>query len=131
MNFRSRNKISAGFSMSSMTDLVFLLLIFFIVLSTLVSPYALPVNLPNSRNKTKEKPTVSVTIKEDLSHMVGSDAVSQENLEAALRNEFAKKNVESSIVLHVDQAVPTGVMVTVLDIAKRNNWRIILATKPK
>ena len=131
MNFRSRNKISAGFSMSSMTDLVFLLLIFFIVLSTLVSPYALPVNLPNSKNKTKEKPTVSVTIKQDLSHMVGSTKVSQENLEAALRNEFAKKNVESSIVLHVDQAVPTGVMVTVLDIAKRNNWRIILATKPK
>ena len=73
--------------MSSMTDLVFLLLIFFIVLSTLVSPYALPVNLPNSKNKTKEKPTVSVTIKQDLSHMVGSTQVSQENLEAALRNE--------------------------------------------
>ena len=131
MNFRSKNKVSAGFAVSSMTDLVFLLLIFFIVLSTLVSPYAFPVNLPNSKNKTKEKPTVSVTIKEDLSHMVGSKSIRQEDLETVLRNEFANKDVESSIVLHVDQAVPTGVMVTVLDIAKRNNWRIILATKPK
>lgn len=131
MNFRSRNKISAGFAMSSMTDLVFLLLIFFIVLSTLVSPYALPVSLPNSKNKTKEKPTVSVTIKKDLTHLVGANKIDQQNLESALRNEFARKDVEESIVLHVDEAVPTGVMVGVLDVAKRNNWRIILATKPK
>jgi len=131
MNFRSRNKVSTGMGMSSMTDLVFLLLIFFIVLSTLVSPYALPVTLPTSKNKTKEKPTVSVTIHEDLAHYVGSQKVESSDLETALRNEFDKKGVDKSIVLHVDQSVPTGVMVGVLDVAKRNGWKIVMATKPK
>ena len=131
MDLRSRNKIQTGFSMSSMTDLVFLLLIFFIILSTLVSPYALPVSLPNSRNKTKEKPRVSVTIREDLTHYIGSQKIPSDQLEQNLRDELGGNPDEKSIVLHVDKAVPTGAMVTVLDIAKRNEWKIILATKAK
>lgn len=131
MNLRSRNKVSTGFGMSSMTDLVFLLLIFFIVLSTLVSPYALPVDLPASKNKTKQKPKVSVTIKEDLSHFVGGNKIAQEDLEQTLRKELGLSEEEKSIVLHVDRTVPTGAMVQVLDVAKRNEWKIILATQPK
>jgi len=60
MGLRSTHKVDAGFNMSSMTDLVFLLLIFFVIVSTLVSPYALPVDLPKSANKTKEKPKVGI-----------------------------------------------------------------------
>lgn len=131
MNLGSRNKINTGFSMSSMTDLVFLLLIFFIILSTLVSPYALPVDLPTSKNKTKQKPKISVTITEDLKYFIGSDRVDEANFEDALKAKLqAGGEGEQSLVLHVDKSVPTGNMVTVLDLAKRNNCKIVLATKP-
>ncbi len=117
--------------MSSMTDLVFLLLIFFIILSTLVSPYALPVDLPNSANKTKLKPKVSVTITEDVRFYVSEKEVDAENLESALSALIAPDDQEKSVVLHVDKTVPTGEMVRVLDIAKKNEWKIVMATTPK
>lgn len=117
--------------MSSMTDLVFLLLIFFIIVSTLVSPYALPVNLPKSANKSSINPTVSVTIKKDLSHYVGSKRVSASSLERQLMNQFEVGSLDKKIVLHVDESVPTGIMIHVIDIAKRNNCKVVLATKPK
>ena len=60
MALRSRNKVSANFNMSSMTDIVFLLLIFFMLTSTLVSPNALKLLLPNSKAKTLEKQTISI-----------------------------------------------------------------------
>lgn len=130
MNLRSRNKVEASFSMSSMTDLVFLLLIFFIIVSTLVSPYALPVDLPTSNNKTKQKPTVSVTIKRDKSVFIGAKKVSWGSFERTLLRSFSNGQ-EKGIVLHVDREVPTGEMVKVLDVAKRNKCKIVLATNPK
>lgn len=116
--------------MSSMTDLVFLLLIFFIILSTLVSPYALPVDLPTSKNQTKQKPKISVTIDKDSKYFIGGAQVAEANFEAALLAKFIPGVEEQSLVLHVDKSVPTGNMVKVLDIAKRNNCRIVLATQP-
>jgi len=131
MELRSRNKVEASFSMSSMTDLVFLLLIFFIIVSTLVSPYALPVNLPKSANKSSINPTVSVTIKKDLSHYVGSQRTSVSGLERQLLSQFDAGEADRKVVLHVDESVPTGVLINVIDIAKRNNCKVVLATKPK
>lgn len=130
MDLRSRNKVNASFSMSSMTDLVFLLLIFFIILSTLVSPYALPVDLPVSKNRSKDKQKVALRIDKDLVYSVDNRIVDPTQLELTLRGEL--QGVEDpGIVLHVDQLVPTGKTVEVLDIAKRNDWRIVLATKPE
>jgi len=129
MNLRSRNKINAGFSMSSMTDLVFLLLIFFIIVSTLVSPYALPVDLPESGNRTKDKQTTSLRIGADLIHSINNRVVDPKNLEGELAQVLADQS-EPGILLSVDKSVPTGVMVKVLDIAKRNKWKIVLKTKP-
>ncbi len=130
MNLRSRNKVDASFSMSSMTDLVFLLLIFFIIVSTLVSPYALPVDLPVSNNKTKDKQNISLRIDKDLIYSVNNKIIDPTTLEAALASSLTTA-AEPSIVFHVDQKVPTGETVKVLDIAKRNKWKIVLATKPK
>jgi biopolymer transport protein ExbD len=129
MNLRSRNKVNAAFSMSSMTDLVFLLLIFFIIVSTLVSPYALPVDLPESSNRTKDKQTTSLRIGADLIHSIDNKVVDPRNLENELAQVLANKSDES-ILLSVDQSVPTGTMVKVLDIAKRNKWKIVLKTQP-
>ena len=130
MNLSSRNKVDAAFSMSSMSDLVFLLLIFFIILSTMVSPYALPVDLPNSSNKSKEVQSVSLRIGDDLTYSIGNTIVSQENVESELLKALSVKT-EKSVVLNIDKSVPTGNTVEVLDIAKRNRWKIVIATKPK
>ncbi|MFB6305660.1 MAG: ExbD/TolR family protein [Flavobacteriales bacterium] len=130
MNIRSRNKLNTGFNQSSMTDLIFLLLIFFIIVSTLVSPYALPVELPQSDNRTKKKPKISVTIDKDGNHFVNAKKVQVDNIENVLKDKLSSFD-NKSIVFHVDKNVPSGKMVNVLDIAKQNKWNIVLATKVK
>lgn len=130
MDLKGRNRISASFSMSSMTDLVFLLLIFFIILSTMVSPYTLPVDLPNSANKSKEKQNISVRIDKDLIFSVNNKIVDKSILESSIGS-IAIKGDERKVILHVDKLVPSGTLVEVLDMAKRNEWKIVLATKPK
>lgn len=129
MDIKGRNKISATFSMSSMTDLVFLLLIFFIIVSTMVSPYALPVDLPNSSNRSKEKQNISVRIDQDLIYSVNNKIVDKSTLEATILSAPIKGD-ERKVVLHVDKKVPSGTLVEVLDMARRNEWKIVLATNP-
>ncbi len=132
MRLRSSNKIDAGFSLSSMTDLVFLLLIFFVIISTMVSPTTLPVDLPVSANKTKEKPRVGVRIDADGAFSVNDKPVEPLELERVLQERMASIQEQNpSLVIHVDQRVPAGVTVGVMDIAKRNNWKVIIATRPK
>jgi len=130
MNLRGRNKVSAAFSMSSMTDIVFLLLIFFIILTTMVSPYSLPVDLPNSSNKSKEKQNIGVRIDSELNFSVNNRIIQKEELEQTILA-TAFSGDSRKIILHVDKSVPTGTLVEVLDMAKRNEWKIVLATKPK
>ena len=130
MGLRSTHKVDAGFAMSSMTDLVFLLLIFFVIVSTLVSPYALPVDLPKSANKTKEKPQVGVRIDAQQHFSVNNELIDPLDLEGVLQDKMSTVTVKS-ILMHVDQTVPAGVTVSVMEIAKRNQWKVILATKPE
>jgi biopolymer transport protein ExbD len=126
---RSSNKIDAGFSLSSMTDLVFLLLIFFVIISTMVSPTTLPVDLPVSANKTKEKPQVGVRIDAQQHFSVNNELIDPLDLEGVLQDKMSSVTVKS-ILMHVDQTVPAGVTVSVMEIAKRNQWKVILATRP-
>lgn len=128
MALRQRNTARVEFSMASMSDLVFLLLIFFILISTMVSPYALNVNLPSSNNKSTEKASVSVTITMDQQHYINGNPVAVEQIESLLKQEFAGSE-KPHILLHVDKEVPTGVSVNILDIANRNKYGIVLATK--
>ena len=130
MGIKTRNKVSVEFSMASMTDIVFLLLIFFIIVSTMVSPYALNVTLPKSANKSTEKASVSVTITPDLSHYLNGEKVETDGIEALIVSKLAG-NQKPQIILHVDETVPTGIAVNMLDIANRNKFGIVLATKPK
>lgn len=124
-------RVSAGFSMSSMTDLVFLLLIFFVIVSTLVSPYALPIDLPKANSSKAEAPKVVVALSANAGIMLNQAPLAEEQLESALKAEMSRHPQEQSIVLRTDQDTPTGATVSVLDIAKRNKWKIILATKPE
>ena len=128
MNLRSRNKVNPAFNMSSMTDLVFLLLIFFIILSTMVTPDSLPVDLPKSTNKSKNNKSISVSLFADGTISVGPRIISNNELENELKRELSVKE-DKSIMLKADKNSSTGDMVAILDIAKRNNWKIALATE--
>ena len=130
MSLRSRNKVSANFSMSSMTDIVFLLLIFFMLTSTLVSPNALKLLLPNSKARTLEKQTLSVSITPEIDYYVGDKQVAIENLEQELKLELAGQE-EPAIVLHADKTVDIEYAVKVMDIAYRNKYKVVLATNTK
>ena len=129
MALKSRNKVSPNFNMSSMTDIVFLLLIFFMLTSTLVSPNALKLLLPNSKSKTLEKQTISVSINKDLDFYINENQVIENNLENELK-EVLSNQKEPAIILHADKTVGIEHVVKVMDIAYRNKYKIVLATKP-
>lgn len=115
--------------MSSMTDIVFLLLIFFMITSTLVSPNALKLLLPSSSSKTVAPQTIAVSIDKDIKYYVETEEMLFENIEAVLLSKIS--NIpEATIVLNVDKSVPTEFLVKVMDIANRNGFKMILATKP-
>lgn len=130
MALRSKNKVSPDFNMSSMTDIVFLLLIFFMLTSTLVSPNALKLLLPNSASKTLEKQTVSVSITKDIMFFINEEKVEEENLERKLKLLLEGNHQEPAIILHADKSVDIEHVVKVMDIAYRNKYKIVLATKP-
>ena len=129
MALKSRNKVSPNFNMSSMTDIVFLLLIFFMLTSTLVSPNALKLLLPNSKSKTLDKQTISVSINKDLDFYINENQVKENNLESELK-EVLSNQKEPAIILHADKTVDIEHVVKVMDIAYRNKYKIVLATKP-
>lgn len=130
MSLRSKNKVSATFSMSSMTDIVFLLLIFFMLTSTLVSPNALKLLLPNSKARTLEKQTISVSITPEIDYYIDDQKVEIEQLENILLDRLANE-AEPAIVLHADKTVDIEYAVKVMDIAYRNKFKVVLATNPK
>ena len=127
MGLRSKHKVSAAFSMSSMTDIVFLLLIFFMLTSTLVSPNALKLLLPSSKAKTLEKQTISISITKDIDFYINEQKVTAANLEQSLKL-LVTNEAEPAIILHTDKTVDIEHVVKVMDIAYRNKYKIVLAT---
>ena len=136
MAIQMRNKRDTAFSMASMSDLVFLLLIFFMLTSTLVAPNAIKLLLPNSNSKTMTKQTVTVYINENFQYFVGESRVSELQLQDRIDNNVAGQ-LDASIVLRSDKSVPVQYVVTVIDavnnINKKYNTKhkVILATQPK
>lgn len=129
MAIKRRNRVSAEFNMSSMTDLVFLLLIFFMLTSTLVTPNAIKLFLPSSSSKTQAPQTISLSIDKDLKYYVVDREMPFEGIENELKAQL--ENIkEATIVLNVDKSVPTEYLVKVMDIANRNQFKMILATAP-
>jgi biopolymer transport protein ExbD len=129
MVLRSRNKVSANFNMSSMTDIVFLLLIFFMLTSTLVSPNALKLLLPSSKAKTLEKQTISISITKDIDFYINKNKVTAASIEQELKL-LINNETEPAIILHTDKTVAIEHVVKVMDIAYRNKYKIVLATTP-
>ncbi len=127
MALSSRNKVSVAFSMSGMTDIVFLLLIFFMLTSTLIAPNALKLLLPQSNNQTQAKPITTVSITRDLKYYVETSQVPFSQLETTLQRKLRNQN-EPTISLHADKSVPIEEVVKVMNIARNNHYKLILAT---
>jgi biopolymer transport protein ExbD len=136
MGIQTKLKRSDQFSAASMSDLVFLLLIFFILLSTLVSPNAINILLPKSESRTMAKQTVTVYINEYAEFFVGKTPVHETQLEAAIAPYIAG-DTEATVVLRSDQSAPVQYVVHVIDAVNSINTKhgtkhkVILATSPK
>ena len=130
MDIRGRNKINPNFNMSSMTDIVFLLLIFFMITSTLVTTSALDILLPKASGKTENKKTTSVSITKGLSFYIDNKKVNESQIERDLLSILAGKE-SPTIILRAEEGVPIEKAVKIMDIANRNRFKVILAVRPK
>jgi biopolymer transport protein ExbD len=130
MALRSRNKVSVQFSMSGMTDIVFLLLIFFMITSTLIAPNALKLLLPQSKHQTSANAITTVSITRDARFFIETTRIDISQLEYELQRRL-QDEPEPTISLHVDENVPMKEVVKVMNIAKNNRYRLILATSPR
>lgn len=127
MAIKSRNKVSSSFSMSGMSDIIFLLLIFFMVTSTLIHPNALKLLLPQSTNQTSAKPATTVSITNTKDFYIETQKVNFQDLERKLQEKLRNEE-DPTIALHCDKRVTVEEMVKVMNIAKKNRYKVILAT---
>lgn len=135
MGLKRRNRITAEFSMASMTDMIFLLLIFFMITSTVVVPNAIKVILPQSAQQTSAKPLTRITIDANLNYFGGfgkqKDApLLYEEIVPFLQESYTK-DPEMYVALYADETIPYSEVVKILDIANQNNFKMILVTRPR
>ena len=129
---KRKTKTIGIFSMSSMTDIIFLLLIFFMLTSTIVVPNGIKVDLPQGKAKADKVPMASVTITKELKYHFkdgnnpASEPMSESQLEEAL-DQYFEDDSEKSVALYLDENVLLSDAVKVLDIAKRKKYNMVLA----
>ncbi len=127
MKLKGRNKISPEFSMSSMTDIVFLLLIFFML--TANSPNALDMLLPKAKGKSTNTQNVSVSINKNLEYFVNNQQINGAYIEIELKKALEGKE-NPTVILRAEESVAIKEAVNVMDIANKNNYKVILAVRP-
>ncbi|PSG87345.1 ExbD/TolR family protein [Aurantibacter aestuarii] len=130
MRLRGRNKVTPEFNMSSMTDIVFLLLIFFMIASTLVSAEAIDLLLPKSSSKTTQTKSVSVSVDKDVNYYIDMQQVEKDNLETELLAKLGTQE-EPVITIRSDQDVEMKHVVFIMDIANKNKIKSTLAVQSK
>lgn len=129
MDLKSKHKVDASFSMSSMTDIIFLLLIFFMLTASFITPSGLPINLPSSKSSEIVLQKVSVTITQNLDYFINNRKVTRSELATSLQSELVGE--ESIVVLHCDASVPVDRLVEVAGIATSLKAKVSIATKPE
>lgn len=137
VKFKSRNKVKPEFNMASMTDLIFLLLIFFMLTSNLVTPTALPVNLPSTKKEQTviELQKVNITVTKEKKYYINDNEIKEEELESVLTRELKGEGYEKGdeqvpvAILYIDKEVPVEYLVKVAGIVNSLGAKISLATK--
>ncbi|MDW7691882.1 biopolymer transporter ExbD [Flammeovirgaceae bacterium SG7u.111] len=129
-DFGSKNKVDPTFNMSSMTDMIFLLLVFFMLTSNFVTPSGLPISVPTSKASSKVMPKVNVGITKDLKYYVNEVEIPLDLLEEELKFQLAGQE-QGSVVLSVDKDVPVQHLVTVAGICTKLKAKVSISTKPE
>lgn len=130
MDIRSkRHKKSAEMHNSALNDILFILLLFFLIVSTLANPNIIKLTVPKATSNTKAKQTVVVSIDQRGNYYVGTRQVSLERLESNLVPSLANENLEPTIVINAEKSVPVENIVNVMEIANRLGAKVVLATK--
>jgi biopolymer transport protein ExbD len=128
MGLQSKHKVDAAFSMSSMTDIIFLLLIFFMLTSSFITPSGLPVNLPSSETSDIVMQEVTVTVTKDLKFSVNDKVVNRDQIKTELA--ALLKDKKGQVVLHIDKQVPVEYLVEIGGIAANLEANVSIATQP-
>ena len=128
MAFESKHKVDSAFSMSGMTDIIFLLLIFFMLTSSFITPSGLPVSLPSAKKSKIVMQKASITITKDLKYYINDRRITRSRIEQELKREL--NGEEAMVTLHIDKTVPTEYLVEVAGIAASLNAKVSIATKP-
>jgi biopolymer transport protein ExbD len=132
MSFKRKTKIKPDFNMASMTDLVFLLLIFFMITSTLVSPNAIKVSLPKANSQVTTKTTLSVSVTPELKYFVDGTEVTKEMLESTVNSALVKLAAQDPVIsLNIDKTVAVEHLVYVMQTCNKLNAKVVLATQPE
>ena len=128
MGLQQKNKVDASFSMSSMTDIIFLLLIFFMLTSSFITPSGLSVSLPSSETSDIVMQEVTVSVTKDLQFSVNDQLVTRDQLKSVLTPLLEGK--KGQVVLHLDKEVPVEYLVEIGGIAAGLGANVSIATKP-
>jgi biopolymer transport protein ExbD len=128
MALQSKHKVDASFSMSSMTDIIFLLLIFFMLTASFITPSGLPVNLPSSETSDIVMQEVTVTVTKDLKFSVNDKVITREQIKTELT--ALLKDKKGQVVLHIDKQVPVEYLVEIGGIAANLEANVSIATQP-
>jgi len=129
MDFGRRNKIHVEPAMSALSDIIFMLLIFFIIASTL-AVNGEQVNLPKTGTGTPTQSTITVTITKDLRYLINSNEVDVAEIETTLQA-MLLNSADKKVILNIDREVPTGETIELFSILKKNGWQPFIATRPK
>ncbi|MDR1055944.1 MAG: biopolymer transporter ExbD [Prevotellaceae bacterium] len=134
MAIKRSSKINSSFSMASMTDIVFLLLIFFLITTTLINPNALDILLPKSTNQASTKSNATITIKDlgnnNYEYYIGRKPVAFSEIELLLQQQL-KDQETPTLELYANPTVIVDEVVKIMNIAKNNQYKVLLATDPE
>lgn len=128
MDIKSKHKVESNFSMSSMTDIVFLLLIFFMLTASFITPSGLPVNLPAAASSSIVMQKNSLSVTADLRYVLNDKEIQKSQLESELKALVGDQ--EGSLSLYIDESVPTGEFAYVGGIANKLKQKTVLVTRP-
>jgi biopolymer transport protein ExbD len=129
MSIGKKNKANTAFSLSGMTDIVFLLLLFFMLVSTLTAPVASNITLPQSNNQTVANPGVVISINNQMEYSVNEKNCTFEQVEPLIKEQLGVQADPPTIRINADENVNMDEIFNLLEIAKRNKYKVILGTR--
>lgn len=127
MNLRSRSKSHPELHAGALNDILFILLFFFLIVSTIANPNVIKLSTPKSKSDTKAKQTVVVSIDLNNQYYVGTSKVSLEELKQKLEPLIAKEKESPSVVINADKQVPVENVVAVMRVARELGAKTVLA----